>query len=102
MFALIREYLNQTNITQREFCSNHHIAYSTFQLYLSNFRRQQPARKAEPTGQFIPLAFPEQAITTSGHSACEITWPDGMIIRFGTKPSPEYLLALIKAEQSGL
>ena len=102
-YALIREYLDKPDITQREFCLNHPIAYSTFQLYLRKFRQSQIFPKAtEATGRFLPIALPELAIAPSSHSTCEVVWPHGMVIRFRENPSPEYLLALIQAGQFGL
>lgn len=99
MFVLIREYLDGPQTTQREFCSAHHIAYSTFQLYLSKYRRQL-SPKPEPVGRFIPIALADQTSTAKGLSECEIAWPDGVVIRFAAKPSPEYLLALVRAGTS--
>lgn len=102
MFALIEEYLNGAKTTQREFCSNHQLAYSTFQLYLSRYRRLHPVPNAASADQFIPLVLSQQAIATNSHPACEIAWPDGTVIRFGVQPNPEYLLALIKGENTRL
>ena len=102
-YALIREYLDKPSITQREFCLNHQIAYSTFQLYLRRVRQSQTIPKStEATGRFVPLALPGLAITPGSHSTCEMVWPNGMVIRFRENPGPEYLLALIKAGQFGL
>ena len=103
MYALIREYLDQPDMTQREFCINHQIAYSTFQRYLSKYRQQvEQAKSDESTGRFVPIALPGLAIAASSQFPCELVWPDGMIARFGESPSPEYLMALIKAGRSGL
>lgn len=103
-YALVREYLNQPGITQREFCLKHKIAYSTFQLYLSKFRRQQSdqPKPAESSGHFVHLDLPGLALATNNPSACELIWPDGLVVRFGEKPNPEYLVALIKAGRSVL
>jgi len=97
MFALIEEYLSKPGITQRAFCARHQIAYSTFHYYLAKRRRQQTPAQEKPAGRFIPLTLPGLTITPGGPSACEIAWPGGVVIRFGTNPSPEYLVALIKA-----
>lgn len=102
-YALIREYLDKPGITQREFCLNHQIAYSTFQLYLRKVRQSQIIPKStEATGRFVPLALPGLAIAPGSHSTCELVWPNGMLLRFRENPNPEYLLALIKAGQSEL
>jgi hypothetical protein len=97
MFALIEEYLREPGITQRAFCARYQIAYSTFHYYLAKRRRQQTPAREKPVGRFIPLTLPDLAITPGGPSACEIAWPGGVVIRFETNPSPEYLVALIKA-----
>jgi hypothetical protein len=102
-YALIHEYLDQPDITQREFCLSHRIAYSTFQLYLRKVRQSQVVPKStEATGRFVPLALPGFAIASSSQSTCELVWPNGILLRFRENPSPEYLMALIKAGQSGL
>lgn len=102
MFAMVQEYSNGPKTTQREFCANHHLAYSTFQLYLSRYRRLHPASTAASADQFIPLVLSQQAIATQSHPACEVAWQDGTVIRFGVQPSPEYLRALIKGENTRL
>lgn len=102
--ALIRKYLNQPGITQRDFCRKHGIAYSTFQLYLSKYRRQQidHPKPATSPGRFVPLTLPGITISAGNQFPCELIWPNGMTIRFREIPSPEYLMALIKAGQAGL
>jgi hypothetical protein len=104
MFALAKEYLTQSNVTQRQFCSEHQVAYSTFQLYLGKYRRSQgaQAKTVKLPGQFVPLAFSGLGATAGNYSPCELVWPDGMVIRFGENPSPEYLVALVKAARSVL
>jgi len=97
MIALIEEYLSKPGNTQRAFCARHQIAYSTFHYYLAKHRRQETPAQEKPAGRFIPLRLPDLAITSGGQSACEIAWPGGVVIRFETNPSPEYLVALIKA-----
>lgn len=97
MIALIEKYLREPGITQRAFCARHQVPYSTFHYYLAKRRRQQTPAREKPVGRFIPLTLPDLAITPGGPSACEIAWPGGVVIRFETNPSPEYLVALIKA-----
>lgn len=64
MYALIREYLDKPDITQREFCLNHQIAYSTFQLNLRKVRQSLTFSKSiEPARRFVPLALPGLAIS---------------------------------------
>ncbi len=100
MIALIKEYLSEPGITQRAFCARHQIACSTFHYYLAKHRRQQTPAQEKQAGRFIPLTLPDLAIPSGGQSACEIAWPGGVVIRFETNPSPEYLVALIKAGSS--
>jgi hypothetical protein len=103
-FALVQEYLTLSNVTQRQFCIDHQIAYSTFQLYLSKYRRQQveQPKPVKSTGHFLPLTLPILGATVVNLTPCELVWPDGMIIRFGERPSLEYLIALIQAWRPSL
>jgi hypothetical protein len=103
-FALVQEYLTLSNVTQRQFCAEHQIAYSTFQLYLSKYRRQQVEKSepVKPSGHFVAVTLPGLGATVANLSPCELIWPDGMIIRFGERPSSEYLMALIQAGRPGL
>jgi hypothetical protein len=91
-FALVQEYLTLSNVTQRQFCADRQIAYSTFQLYLSKYRRQQveQSNPAQSAGHFVPLTLPGLSATGGNPSPCELIWPNGMIIRFGERPSPEW------------
>ena len=100
MIELIEEYLSEPGITLRAFCARHQISLSTFHYHLAKYRRQQTAAQEKPAGRFIPLSLPDLAIASSGPSACEIAWPGGVVIRFETNPSPEYLVVLIKAGSS--
>jgi hypothetical protein len=95
-FALIEKYLAAHCGTQRAFCSENKIAYSTFQLWLSKYRRQQQKTVAKPA-QFIPLILSEN--NQHSNSACEIAYPNGLVLRFESIPTPEYLLTLINAEK---
>jgi len=102
MSALVEEYLSEPGITLRAFCARHQIFRSTFHYHLAKYRRQQTPAQEKPAGRFIPLTLPEPAMPSGGPSACEITWPGGVVIRFETNPSPEYLVVLLQAGSSWL
>ena len=97
MIALIEEYLRGPGITLRAFCARHQISRSTFHYHLAKHRRQLTPAQPKPTGQFIRLTLPDRMMPSGGPSACEIIWPGGVVIRFETSPSPEYLAALLQA-----
>ena len=96
MKALIETYLKGTGLTQRQFCLNSNIALSTFQFHLRKYR-QQAITYSEPSAHFIPLTLSDQLSPFNKPSACEMAWPNGVVVRFSTTPAPDYLLALIKA-----
>jgi hypothetical protein len=96
MFAFIREYLDGPATTQREFCSAHNIAYSTFQLYLSKYRRNNANEASDASGRFLPITISGRTIDHD-HPECEIQWPDGVVVRFATRPDPAYLATLLQA-----
>ena len=95
--TLIEEYLKGPGTTQRKFCQDNKIALSTFQFHLRKYRRHQSGANSEPDAHFIPLTLTDHALPSSNHSECEISWPNGLNIRFRVTPDTEYLLALIKA-----
>jgi len=98
MYAMIEAYLQEPGASQREFCTRRQITLSTFYYYLAKYRQeQQNLSKTKPTGRFIPVTLPAQSASSGGASACEIIWPDGVVVRFCTLPSPAYLLALIES-----
>jgi len=100
MRALIEAYLSEPGITLRAFCARHQITCSTFHYHLAKHRRQQTPAQEKAAGRFIPLTLPDPAIPSGIPSVCEIAWPGGVVIRFKTNPSPEYLAALIQAGSS--
>ena len=100
MHALIEAYLREPGITQQAFCARHQIAYSTFHYHLAKHRRLQAPAKEKSAGRFIPLTLSDPTALPAGPSACEIVWPGGVIIRFETNPSPEYLMVLLQAGSS--
>ncbi|HOH09104.1 MAG TPA: hypothetical protein PLF89_16395 [bacterium] len=100
MNALIEAYLCEPGITRQAFCARHQIAYSTFHYHLAKRRRQQAPDSEKSAGRFIPLTLSDSTMLPAGPSACEIVWPGGVVIRFESNPSPEYLAALLQAGSS--
>lgn len=97
MQSLIEAWLAEPTMSQRDFCSRHNIVYATFQYHLAKYRRQQIPVKAPSEPRFIPLTLPAPPISEEPASACEVSWPDGLIIRFASIPAADYLARLLQA-----
>lgn len=97
MKSLIEAWLAEPSISQREYCLRHSITYATFQYHLGKYRRQQIPVKAPSEPRFIPLTLPSSPCSEVLYSACEVSWPDGLIIRFESIPAPDYLARLLQA-----
>ena len=100
MKELIQKYLDAPNIPQRTFCELHQIPLSTFQYNLHKHRKQQSGNPEKNTVHFVPITLAEKDSTVIPRSACEIAWPNGLVIRFDSTPGLDYLLSLIAAGAS--
>jgi hypothetical protein len=102
MKELIQEYLNTPNIPQRKFCELHQIPLSTFQYNLRKYRERQSGNPKKQKAHFIPITLTEKDQAAKPQSACEISWPNGLVVRFESAPGVNYLLSLIAAGESRL
>jgi len=99
---LIQEYFDAPNIPQRQFCGLYDIFYSTFQYNLRKRREQQSIKAEKQQPHFVPVTPAENEQAMKTRSACEIAWPNGLVIRFDSTPGLDYLLSLIAAAASRL
>ena len=97
MNELIQKYLDAPNIPQRKFCEQHQVPLSTFQYNLHKHRKQQSGSPEKNPAHFVPITLTEKDPAAKPRSACEIAWPNGLVIRFDSTPGIDYLLSLISA-----
>lgn len=99
MYAIVEAYLSEPGTSQRAFCARHQIALSTFYYYLAKYRQeQQNTVTSKSVGRFIPLKVADPSASSGGTFSCEVIWPDGVVVRFCTTPTPAYLLSLVERE----
>ena len=95
MYASIKKYLS-SDLTQKQFCKNEKLAYSTFQKWLQTYRKNNPAAVHQPAKKaFIPVEVtPHRTVTES--SQCVLEYPNGIIIRFKGKFDAQLIHSLIQ------
>lgn len=85
MFALIERY-KISGLTQRAFCKQEGIPYSTLQHWLPHYRSHQEAGAVETgassSGGFLPLKRSPRPVQPASGSAIEIDYPNGVQLRF--------------------
>ena len=91
--ALILQY-ESAGLKQREFCEQHKIPYSTFQLKLSKYRKTRAAQNS-----FLPVRIVEQKKTETTTLSVEILYLDGTLLKMG-QLSPEMIKQFLPAFQS--
>lgn len=96
-FALIEKYL-AGGLTQKQFCQQQQLAYSTFQFWLKKYRQIKPGAKSDqPVGkQFVPLTF-GPALIHSELSFYSIEYPNGVVLYVNRAIEPAALIALLQA-----
>ena len=95
--SLVKTWLSDPSMSQRDFCARHNISYATFHYHLGKHRRQTDSFLERTKARFIPLALPELPIRENSPIACELSLPDGLVIRFESIPAADYLSQLIQA-----
>lgn len=93
MFPLIEQYLT-SNLTQKQFCQNEHLSLAHFKYWLKKYR-QTPTSSAEPSAPtpFVALHTTPPSCTTN--SACEIAYPNGVVLRLNQPTDARLLIQLI-------
>ena len=91
MFSMIGLW-QQSGLTQKSFCEQHHIRYHVFHYWYKCFRDLQLPAKDEG---FIPLKIqPSNSVNTS-YAPVELLLADGKRLLFHQPVSSDYLKALI-------
>ena len=97
MFPLIEKFL-VSGFTQKKFCQQQGITLSTFQWWVSQYRKIKniPARKTTPaTKKFIPVKLETTApINIQPH--CRIEYPNGVVLHVSGKVNVEFIINLIQ------
>jgi len=79
MYALIEKYQNSP-LSQKAFCKQEDLPYSTFTYWLKKYRG---FKQATGTAQdFIPVKINERSPEKQSNR-CEIEFPGGIVIRIG-------------------
>ena len=95
MFTSIEKYLS-SKLTQKQFCKNEKLAYSTFQKWLQIYKKNNPATVQKPSPKtFIPVEIAHQQTATE-NSQCIIEYPNGITIRFKGKFNSQLIQSLIQ------
>jgi len=97
MYALIQEYL-ASGMSQRKFCEDQSIPYSTFCWWLRKYRSHQSGTKPKEKAaqKFIPihLSSPTDSLLGS-QSSCVIEYPNGVTVRLAGRLDTGVLTGLI-------
>ncbi len=95
MFAVIEKYL-ASDVTQKEFCQQENLSYSTFQFWLHKYRKANNSCKNNESSQapFVPINFCEPNARSS-HQSCTIEFPNGVVVRFSETVDVRYLSQLV-------
>ena len=94
-FATIEKYL-ASKLTQKKFCEQEKLTYSTFQLWLKKYRQanaDSTYEHGQPGSNFVPLTFQVPAAKTD----YVIEYPNGVVLRVGRAVEPQTLIQLIQA-----
>jgi len=98
MFSHI-EVCKEKNHSQRSYCLQHGIAYSTFQYWANKYREKFAANTVidKPAG-FIPIKVqpdPEVSVQAPGTSQLHFLYPNGIQVMCPEGVHPEVLKKLI-------
>lgn len=98
MFALIETY-RSSGQTQKEFCLDNNINYSSFQFWLKQYRLNNRAETHEnrlSSKGFMPIKIsPDSA---QNHFGFQIEYPNGIRIQMNTVPDIHLIRALLAPE----
>jgi hypothetical protein len=98
MFPLVEKYL-ASELSQKAFCRERNLPYAVFGYWLRKYRNAQrassPVAKNSAQAAFVPLH-----VTPQGHScqsACELVFPNGIVLRFTQPMQTDLLIQLIRS-----
>ncbi len=95
-FATIEKYL-ASGLTQKQFCLQEQLTYSTFQLWLKKYRQANTdstheRERDQPGNNFVPLTFKPPTTKTD----YIIEYPNGVVLRVSRAIEPQTLIQLIQ------
>ena len=94
-FATIEKYL-ASGLTQKQFCQQEQLTYSTFQLWLKKYRQanaDSTQERSQPGNNFVPLTFQPSPAKPD----YIIEYPNGVVLRVSRAIEPQTLIQLIQA-----
>ena len=90
MFSHVAAW-QQSGLSQKEYCRQHHIAYHLLPYWLKRHRLQS---KGATTGKgFMAVSISQPAV--SANPVMELVRPDGSRLLFYTQPESRYLQSLL-------
>ena len=92
--ATVVKYLD-SGLTQRQFCQQENVAFSTLQFWLRRYRESNPEAQESTRDHFVALQFRSPLQTDWPHYT--IQYPNGVVVHVNGTISPEFLHVLIQA-----
>ena len=83
MYLLIEKYFT-TDLTQKAFCKQEGIAYSTFHWWLGQYRQKetgQVVHNKKNANAFVPIHVAQPELSESSTASCQIEYPSGIVVR---------------------
>jgi hypothetical protein len=106
MFTMIEKYKTSEQ-TQKEFCKNESITYSTFKWWMKQYRKRNNnnfihKNNETQSNHFLPISFKP---SNSSHGISEkpiftIEYPNGIILHFYKETDLNTIAQLIRLEDS--
>jgi hypothetical protein len=90
----VMKYLD-SGLTQRQFCQQEKVAYSTLQFWLKRYRESKLEAQEPNRDNFVALQVRPPLQTDPPHYT--IQYPNGVVVHINGTISPESLLVLIQA-----
>ena len=100
MYKLIETFLSSGK-TQKQFCQQHAIRYSTFLFWLRRYRGERqpiPIQKVKTEGSFIPIHFSSKDPSPDLEYTWSVEYPNGVRIRFNSRPDMDMLRGLVQIQ----
>jgi hypothetical protein len=97
MYGKIQDYLSR-EITQKEYCQQENLSYSTFMYWLRKYRKDHalPSQRASLPSGFIPLKLTSDSAISQTPLDCEVKLPNGVLIRCHSASINSSLVNLIR------
>jgi len=99
MYALIERYF-ESGLSQKLFCKQHGITYSTFHWWQYQYKKYCQNSKATQLNSedFIPVRVSSPIGTNSASHSCQIEYPNGIIVHL-RDVNVQFISELIRWEE---